>query len=579
MTRERTRRGLRSIGLAWVGVLLIATGAFSAKKSPEPALHERIDRAIEEMLDGPPAAPATDGEFLRRAYLDLTGMIPTAEEARGFLDDPSPYKRAQLIDQLLESPRFARRMQEAFNVMLLERRPGSPISDDSWNDYLYRSFRAGKPFDQLAREILSADGTDPETRPAAKFVLVREAEPNKVTRDVGRIFLGRDMQCAQCHDHPLVEDYKQAHYFGLFAFVNRTSMVTEPAGGPVLVEKAEGDVTFSSVFKKGISHQTGPRILDEPPVEEPGYAAGAAYVVPPDDKDKTIRPIPRFSRREQLAPRLTSGVVEAFDLNIANRLWALMMGRGLVHPLDMHGSAYPASHPELLEDLARSFRAMGCDVKAFLREVALSQTYQRSSEPYPDMDEVEMAPEFFAVAAVRPLTPEQIGWSVMQGLGIVDAYRESAEIVHGSGDPKLAAILDLDPARRVLRRELVERQVYDRLKSSLTAFIQQFGAAAGQPQDASDPTVHQALFITNGEPIKSWLQPSGNRLTARLASRDNPSDVAEELYLSLLSRRPTVEERAEVARYLESRGADARAQALQELAWAVLASIEFRFNH
>lgn len=573
------RRSFRTTWLILISALVLSASSANVRAVDPPPLHDRIDRAISEVLTGPPAALSTDGEFLRRVHLDLTGIIPTADEARAFLDDPSPYKRARLIDELLERPRFARHMQEVFSVMLLERRQGGPVPDDAWSEYLFRAFLENRPFDRLASEILDAGGADPATRPAAKFLLARDAEPNQLTRDIGRIFLGRDLQCAQCHDHPLVEDYKQAHYFGLYAFLSRTSMITDAPSPGTVVEKAEGDVTFSSVFKKGITHQTGPRILDEPPVEEPGFAPGAAYIVPPNDKDRSVIPIPRFSRRARLAPSLTSGTVEEFDLNVANRLWALMMGRGLVHPLDMHGSAYPASHPELLEDLATTFRASGCDVKAFLREIALSQAYQRSSEPAPNMDEAELAPEFFAVAALRPMTPEQMGWSVMQGLGILDAYRQSAEIALGAGDPRMAAILELDTKRQELREMLVEHRVNDQLKSSLTPFIQQYGAAAGQPQDDSDATVHQALFVTNGEPIKSWLQPSGDRLTAVLAAKADPSEIAEDLYLGLLSRRPTVEECVEVERYLDSRGADARPLAIQELAWALLASIEFRFNH
>ena len=113
-------------------------------------------------------------------------------------------------------------------------------------------------------EILSADGTDPETRGAAKFYLDRLADPNLLTRDVGRMFLGRDLQCAQCHDHPLIDDYKQAHYYGIFAFLNRTSLFEDERKASVLAEKAEGDVTFTSVFKKKVTHKTGPRILDGP---------------------------------------------------------------------------------------------------------------------------------------------------------------------------------------------------------------------------------------------------------------------------------------------------------------------------
>ena len=152
-------------------------------------------------------------------------MIPTSAEARAFLDDPSAYKRQKLIDRLLAGPEYARRMQEVFDAMLMERRDDTYVPAPEWQGFLRRAFADNLPYDQLVTEILSADGTDPTTRGAAKFYLDRLADPNLLTRDVGRMFLGRDFQCAQCHDHPLIDDYKQAHYYGIFAFLNRTTLV------------------------------------------------------------------------------------------------------------------------------------------------------------------------------------------------------------------------------------------------------------------------------------------------------------------------------------------------------------------
>jgi hypothetical protein len=232
-------------------------------------LHRKIDSTIEAKRDDDLAAPATDAEFLRRLYLDLAGMIPTSAEARAFLDDPSPYKRTRLIDRLLAAPEYARRMQDVFDAMLMERRDDTHVPASQWQAFLRRAFADNVPYDQLVVEILSADGSEPKTRAAAKFYLDRLADPNLLTRDVGRMFLGRDMQCAQCHDHPLIDDYKQAHYYGIFAFLNRTTLFEDEQKTSFLAESAEGDVTFSSVFKKKVTHKTGPRILDNPPLAEP----------------------------------------------------------------------------------------------------------------------------------------------------------------------------------------------------------------------------------------------------------------------------------------------------------------------
>ncbi|MFO0952593.1 MAG: DUF1553 domain-containing protein [Isosphaeraceae bacterium] len=270
--------------------------------------------------------------------------------------------------------------------------------------------------------------------------------------------------------------------------------------------------------------------------------------------------------------------------NIANRLWALMMGRGLVHPLDMDHSDNPPSHPELLDLLSREFSAGGYDVKAFLRELALTRTYQRSSEPPPGPSpssagstEESSASPALAVASLKSLTPEQLAWSVMQGLGIAPAVRRSA-LQREKSDPRLAAIFETDARRRLLRLAMAEDHVHEQLGWGVNAFVAQFAAAAGQPQDGTDPTVQQALFLSNGEPVQGWLNQGGDRLVGRLEALREPSAVAEELYLSLLTRRPSPDERQEVERYLAERGKD-RGPALRELAWALLASNEFRFNH
>ena len=570
-------RGLPSPRLV-VGALMLLLPAVVSLAGGE-LLHRQIDRTIEAKLDGDPAPPATDAEFLRRITLDLAGTIPTSAEAREFLDDPSAYKRQKLIDRLLAGPEYARRMQEVFDAMLMERRDDTYVPAPEWQGFLRRAFADNMPYDQLVTEILSADGTDPNTRGAAKFYLDRLADPNLLTRDVGRMFLGRDLQCAQCHDHPLIDDYKQAHYYGIFAFLNRTTLFEIDKKTAVLTEKADGDVTFTSVFKKKVTHKTDPRILDGPPVAEPSVPKGAEYLVAPD-KQKKVRTIPRHSRRAELAMRLTSEGVPEFSRNIVNRLWAMMMGRGLVHPVDLHHSENPPADAELLELMAREFVAMRYDVKKFLRELALTRVYQRSSEPPPGASpgDDSAAASTFVVASLKTETPEQLAWSVMQGLGLVAQTRILVEEKLDGHDPKMRAIFQTDDRRRALRATMIEEGVHDQLRRNVAAFERQFAAAAGQPQDATEPTVHQALFLSNGRQVQNWLAPSNGSLIGRLAGISDSSAIADELYLSLYTRRPTDEERAEVVRYLADRGKD-RVPALQELAWALLASTEFRFNH
>src|SRR5262249_18026839 len=163
--------------------------------------------------------------------------------------------------------------------------------------------------------------------------------------------------------------------------------------------------------------------------------------------------------------------------------------------------------------------------------------YQRSSEPPPGMsvNEESAAAPTFAVAALKPLSPEQLAWSVMRGLSIVASARQQAEQGLDGNDPRMRAILQTDAKRRSLRVSLIEEAAHDQLQGGVAPFVSQFAAAAGQPQDAAEPTVHQALFLSNGQPLASWLSTSGSNLLARLGAIPDSAAVAEELYLSLYS--------------------------------------------
>jgi hypothetical protein len=351
----------------------------------ELPLHARIDQQIAQDSGSIPLVVAGDAEFLRRVSLHLTGMPPTPAEVRAFLSDPSPDKRAATVDRLLATPQHTRRMAEFLDVTLMERRANTNIPQDEWMAYLVQSTRANKPWHQLVRELLTSDGTDDDPRAAVRFLIDRGSEPNMVTRDVGRVVFGRDMQCAQCHDHPLIDDYLQVDYHGLFAFFAAGSELKIKEGDKERVyyaERAGNDAQFESVFVKGIRHLTGPRAIGDVEVVEPFFVPGEEYETPPADN---TRPAPKFSRRAKLAELATSGTNRAFNENIANRLWALMMGRGLVHPVDLHHSSNPPSHPALLQMLGEQIAAMGFDMRAFLREVALSQVYQRTYDVPPEL--------------------------------------------------------------------------------------------------------------------------------------------------------------------------------------------------
>ena len=361
---------------AFVALLSLVFGHSRMLHADQPALHFLIDQQLVPVA-GTEAPLCSDAEFLRRVSLDLIGMPPTADQARKFIQDPNPDKRALLIDQLIASPHYPRHLASTLDLMLMERRAHTHVSADEWQAWLIKAVRENRPWNLLVRELLLADGDDPATRPAARFTLDRAAEPHLLTRDIGRILFGRDLQCAQCHDHPIVNDYMQTDYQGLLAFLTPAyAQVVKQADKEktVVGEKAGTELTFSSVFV-GVPHRTGARIPGATAIDEPFLLPGEEYDVPPADNTK---PVPKFSRRAKLAELATSGSNAAFNQNIVNRLWAQMFGRGLVHPLDLHHSDNPATNPELLRLLAEHFVGMNFNIQAFLRELALTRVYQRS---------------------------------------------------------------------------------------------------------------------------------------------------------------------------------------------------------
>jgi hypothetical protein len=356
-------------------LLCLGSGPATGRAADPVPLHARIDALLERGQPGGQAALAGDAEFLRRAWLTLHGTIPGAEQARAFLADQAPDKRAKLVDSLLADRQYARWMAVRLDVGLMERRGETHTKAAQWRDWLEESIVANRPWNDLVRDLIASDGSDEKANHTARWILEREADQNALTKDVGRLFLGQDIGCAQCHDHPRIDDYSQRDYAGIQAFFNRTYLFRPDTKKPgIVAEQASGDLSYLSVFTKA-SGTTRPRLPGEAELAEP---APGEWAVAPNEKDKTVRPIPKHSRRALLADTIGTGNHPQFRRNIANRLWAFVFGRGLVEPLDMDHSANPASHPELMGLLAEEIAAMKFDMKAFVRELALTRAFQRS---------------------------------------------------------------------------------------------------------------------------------------------------------------------------------------------------------
>ncbi len=533
-----------------VFALVVLAAPFGVAGEP---LHARIDALIAKRTkdyDKIAAPLAADAEFLRRISLDLTGSIPRVGEVRAFLADKASNKREKLIDRLLASPDYARHMQEYWDVVLMDRRPDVRVPRPAWEEYLRGSFAANKPFDQMVREMLSNDGSDAKTRPAAKFLLDRELDPTVVTRDIGRLFLGMSLRCTQCHDHPLIDGFKQEHYYGIQAFFTRAFLFPDNrATTAVIAEKAEGDTNFTSVFDKSKTQKTtAPKMPGLKPILDAKFDKGKEYKVAPK---KGVKPVPNYSRFGHLGAAITARDNERFRRAAANRFWSMMLGRGLIHPLDADHPDNPPSHPELLKLLGDEFAAHKFDVKWLLREIALSKTYQRSSEVQPSAESV--SPSKFAVAILKPLTPEQLAYAMMQATGYTDAERQA------------------------LGKKLSDATLHARLAGNIAPFRSMFGTQPGEPEDGFVATLDQTLFLKHGGVIRNLIAARPGSLLDRAEKLKDPAAVADELFLTVLARPPSADERQDIAEAIRS-PANRRSE-LSEVIWAMLASSEFRFNH
>jgi hypothetical protein len=317
-----------------------------------------------------------------------------------------------------------------------------------------------------------------------------------------------------------------------------------PAVGENLLAKK---VDFKSVFVLE-ENVTGPRLPGGEEVTIPTFAKGEEYLSPPDKKTR-FPGVPKFSPLHELAARLPEH--PSFGRNISNRLWWVMMGRGLVMPLDLHHSDNPATHPELFELLGKELAARDYDMRWFIRELALSETYQRSSEL---PDDVESVPETsYRVALEKPLSMEQLLAAMLQA--------------NWNGEVPVPAT-----------DEPSEKSSNTALQALQERFAQAFANPPREPEVGFAPSVKAALFLLNDDVVLSWLEPRETNLVGRLNQLADPAQIADELYLSVLTRRPSEEELAESMAYLGSHSTD-RAAAIGRLAWALLASTEFCVNH
>ncbi len=475
-----------------------------------------------------PSALSSDSVFIRRAYLDAAGILPTAEEVENFLGDTSPDKRAKLINQLLTRDEFTDYWAYKWSDLLLvsSRKLRSP---QMWSfyDWIHDSVKANKPWDEFAREIFTGTGSTRENGALNYFVLHKD--PIDLTETTTQAFLGQRITCARCHNHPL-EKWTQKQYFQMANLFARVGLKNDGAD-TVVFAKVSGDINH-------------PRLLRP---------------LPPTPLDgKSLAVDAQVDRRAAFAEWLTDPKNPFFARSIVNRIWANFMGRGLVHPEDDVRATNPASNEELLSALTKDFVQHQFDVQYLIRTIMNSGAYQLSSDANATNQNDD---RFYSKYLIKRLPAEVILDAMSQVTGVPTAF---------SGYPVGTRAM-----------QLPDSQVQSQFLSSFGRPVRNI---CDSSERSSEPNVAQALHIINGDTLNKKIAASEGYAALFLKLGLSERRVVEQLFLSAFSRYPTDQERESIQKALATSHStaaanDTRRQALEDMMWAMLTSKEFIFNH
>lgn len=515
------------------------------------------DRPVEEVVDAyvdarlaaenVSAAPqADDTNFIRRVTLDLAGRIPVSAEVEAYVQSTEPDKKARLVDRLLASSDFLYHQRNEFDLLLMA---GSGSAE--WRDWLLKSLTENRPWPTIFRQLMLAREDDPNEKQALAFLKTRASNLDDLTNDTSKIFFGVSINCAKCHDHPLVLDWTQDHYFGMASFFNRTYLTKKN----FLAERDEGGLKFRTTAgeekQASLMFLTGAKVAEPPAQELTDEQKKAAEEKQKADQERETPPAPPgYSRRAQIVEvALQPEAGGFFPKAFVNRMWARLFGTGLVTPLDQMHSENKPSHPQLLAWLARDVETHSYDVRRLIRGMVLSRAYGRSSRWEHSAE--RPSDRLFAAAAPRPLTPMQLSLSLS---------------ISTANPLELAAAL-AKPDDWTNRRRELEGQA---------------GAFAAQieiPGENFQVGVGEALLVSNNPRIESdYLRDSADRILAMLRGISDRPQMIQTAFLAVYSRPANDEEVAAILGYLAARE-DRPAAALQQMLWSLIASGEFRFNY
>ncbi|MGP0062152.1 MAG: DUF1549 domain-containing protein [Isosphaeraceae bacterium] len=467
-----------------------------------------------------PAAVADDGEFLRRVSLDLIGKVPTAAEARDFLDDPSQGKRLALVERLLDSPAYTTRATEIWRRLLLPEADTEDVARQvagNFEVWLRRKVIEDAGYDRIVREILTAKLNNQDANAAVgrlvpspvSYYTAKENKPENLAAGVARVFLGIRLECAQCHNHPFAS-WKREQFWSLAAF-------------------------FADVTPQGAENAINVRRDMNAAPRRELTIPGTKKVVKASHLDgSTPAWRPRADTREILAEWVTAPGNPYLARAVVNRVWARFFGLGLVEPVDDLESAFGSELSGLLDELAGQFRAHGYNLKFLIRVLTATRAYNLSSMA----NQPESSTPMFAAMPVRGLSPVQLFDSLTQATG---------------AEPGAAR----------------------------ARFLELFASRDERPVEA-ETTIIQALTFMNGSYIDGATNPETAQVLGAIVKApylDTPGRI-ETLYLATLTRRPRPDELALLVPFVERRKTEEeRAKALADIFWAILNGPEFHLNH
>ena len=505
-------------------VIVIPRGLkYTWPPTPENNYIDQLVDAKLKKLRLTPSGICADGTFLRRAYLDITGTVPTPGEVEAFAADPAKDKRDHLIDQLLGRKEFIDLWVMKWAELLQIRSSANRVSYKAallYYNWLADNLAANRPINEVVMELLTASGGTFKNPPANYYQ--NETDTIKTAENVAQVFMGIRIQCAQCHNHPF-DRWTMNDYYSFAAFFSRIGRKGGEDPRETIVFAADGGE---------VNHPVDKRVMP------PKFLGGAQ----PDCKDE--------DRRAVLARWLVAPENPFFARNLVNIIWSHFMGRGIIEPVDDARASNPASNPELLAALAGHFTDQHFDFKQLVREICRSRAYHSASEPN---DDNAGDTRDFSHAPVRRLRAEVLNDVVSQVTETRDKFQ---------GLPRGAHAV----------------QIADGAVS--TYFLTTFGRASRETCAASevktDPTLSQALQLLNGEVTHQKIQEGG--LVARwLKEGKTPAQIIENLYLRCFGRKPDAAETAKLSDSLKDE--PQKEPALNDVFWALLNSKEFLFNH